>query len=153
VVMAEETRRTFLEEYGVDLSTHSDAEVIDSLKYNVFPNLMFGAGAAIHGLSIFRPLGCDTNRAIIDRMTFLPVPRDKPRPPPAPVVTIREDESYGIAPDISAFNARVLDQDTSIMRLQQEGMHASAKGAETLSSYQESRVRWLHETLEKYLQR
>ena len=32
----------------------------------------------------------------------------------------------------------------SIMRLQQEGMHASAKGAETLSTYQESRVRWLH---------
>jgi hypothetical protein len=37
------------------------------------------------------------------------------------------------------------------MRWQQEGMHASAKGAETLSSYQESRVRWLHETLKKYV--
>ncbi|MDH3643462.1 MAG: Rieske 2Fe-2S domain-containing protein, partial [Gammaproteobacteria bacterium] len=37
IVMAEETRRSFLEDYGIDLSEHSDAEVIDSLKYNVFP--------------------------------------------------------------------------------------------------------------------
>ena len=55
------------------------------------------------------------------------------------------------SPDLSANDASVLDQDTSIMRWQQEGMHASAKGAETLSSYQESRVRWLHETLQKYV--
>lgn len=64
---------------------------------------------------------------------------------------IGEDESYAKAPGLSEFFANVLDQDTGIMRMQQEGMRASAKGAETLSSYQESRVRWLHDTLEKYV--
>jgi phenylpropionate dioxygenase-like ring-hydroxylating dioxygenase large terminal subunit len=151
-VMAQEARHRFHELYGLDLSSHSDAEVIDSLKYNVFPNLMFSGGAAMHGLSIFRPDGFDANRAIIDRYSFLPVPKGEPRPEPAEVFIIAEDESYAESPDLSEFNAKVLDQDTNIMRWQQEGMHASAKGAETLSSYQESRVRWLHETLLKYVE-
>ncbi len=150
-VMADESRRAFETSFGRDLTGHSDAEVIDSLKYNVFPNLMFSGGAAMHGLSIFRPLGFDTNRATIDRLTFLPVPVDGERPDPPDVVTIAEDQSWGDAPGLSEFNAMVLDQDTSIMRWQQEGMHASHKGAETLSTYQESRVRWLHETLMKYV--
>ena len=151
MVMAEETRRSFQDKFGVDLSAHSDAEVIDSLKYNVFPNLMFGGGAAMHGLSIFRPLGSDPHKATIDRLVFLPVPKGQRRPEPAEVVQIGEQESYAKAPGLSDFFANVLDQDTGIMRLQQEGMRASVKGAQTLSSYQESRVRWLHETLEKYV--
>ena len=150
-VMAQEARQSFQDKYGLDLSSHSDAEVIDSLKYNVFPNLMFSGGASKHGKSIFRPDGFDTNKATIDRYSFLPVPKGQLRPEPAEVFVIAEDESYMKSPDMSAFNASVLDQDTSIMRWQQEGMHASAKGVETLSSYQESRVRWLHETLQKYV--
>jgi hypothetical protein len=112
---------------------------------------MFSGGASKHGLSIFRPDGFDTNKAIIDRYTFLPVPKGQLRPEPAEVFVIAEEESYMTSPDLSADDASVLDQDTSIMRWQQEGMHASAKGAETLSNYQESRVRWLHETLQKYV--
>ena len=150
-VMAQEARQRFQGQYGLNLSSHSDAEVIDSLKYNVFPNLMFSGGASKHGLSIFRPDGFDTNKAIIDRYTFLPVPKGQLRPEPAEVFVIAEEESYMTSPDLSAYDASVLDQDTSIMRWQQEGMHASAKGAETLSNYQESRVRWLHETLQKYV--
>ena len=152
-VMAAATRQRFKRNYGIDLSEHSDAEVIDSLKYNVFPNLMFSAGAAIHGLSIFRPLGNDPDKCSIDRMTFLPVGADGKRPDPPEVFTVQEHESWAVAPGIPEFNAHVLDQDTSIMRFQQEGMHTSYKGAETLSTYQESRVRWLHETLEKYIDR
>lgn len=151
MVMAEETRNNFQQQYGMDLSGHTDAEVIDSLKYNVFPNMMVYGGAAIRALAVFRPLGHDPNKATIDRLTFLPVAAGEPTPEPAQVLTIHEDESYGVAPGITEFMAEVLDQDTSIMRLQQEGMRASAKGAETLSSYQESRVRWVHETLQKYL--
>ncbi|MGI9623651.1 MAG: aromatic ring-hydroxylating oxygenase subunit alpha [Acidimicrobiales bacterium] len=151
MAMAEETRRAFSDDYGMDLSDHTDAEVIDSLKYNVFPNLMFGGGAAMHGLSIYRPLGYETGKCTIDRYTFLPVPEGQPRPTPAEVAVVEENESWGVAPGISEFNAHVLDQDTSIMRMQYEGMQTSAKGAETLSAYQESRVRWLHETLDKYI--
>ena len=151
IAMADDTRQKYQEDFGLDLGSLTDAEVIDSLKYNVFPNLMFSGGAAMRGLTIFRPMGCETGKATIDRMKFLPVPKGKPRPEPAEVETIREGESYAVASTITEFQAHVLDQDTSIMRLQQEGMQTSAKGAETLSTYQESRVRWLHETLDKYI--
>jgi len=53
--------------------------------------------------------------------------------------------------NMDAFSGRVLDQDTSIMRWQQEGVHASATGAQTLSNYQEGRIRRIHETLTKYV--
>ena len=69
----------------------------------------------------------------------------------ADVVRIEEHESYSVAKDMDPFLAHVLDQDTNIMRWQREGMYASEKGAETLSIYQESRIRHVHQTLDKYL--
>lgn len=59
--------------------------------------------------------------------------------------------AYSVAKDMDPFLAHVLDQDTNIMRWQREGMYASEKGAETLSIYQESRIRHVHQTLDKYL--
>jgi hypothetical protein len=53
---------------------------------------------------------------------------------------------------LDPFLAHVLDQDTNVMRWQREGMYASEKGAQTLSIYQESRIRHVHQTLDKYLQ-
>ena len=47
----------------------------------------------------------------------------------------------------------MFDQDTQIMRWQNEGNHASVKGAITYSVYMESRLRHLHNTLDKYLRK
>lgn len=56
----------------------------------------------------------------------------------------------GVTPELhDDIQTNFIDQDTSIMRWQREGMHASAKGAQTFSSYQESRIRRIHETLMK----
>lgn len=38
------------------------------------------------------------------------------------------------------------------MRWQREVMYASDKGAQTLSLYQESRIRHRHDTIDKYLE-
>jgi hypothetical protein len=73
------------------------------------------------------------------------------RPDPAEPVTLREEDSFATVPGLDPFVASVLDQDTSIMRWQQEGMRASRKGKATFSDYQESRIRRLHETLVKYI--
>ena len=67
----------------------------------------------------------------------------------AEVVQIGEDESYATATSLDPYLASVLDQDTNIMRWQREGMYASEKGAQTLSIYQESRIRHMHQTLDK----
>ena len=69
------------------------------------------------------------------------------------MVQITEADSYQDVPGISEASGTVLDQDTQILRWQHEGMRASHKGAETLSAYQESRIRHLHATLDSYLER
>ena len=47
--------------------------------------------------------------------------------------------------------AEVFDQDTAILRAQRDGMHASKRGVATFSAYLESRLRHIHNTLDKYL--
>jgi hypothetical protein len=73
------------------------------------------------------------------------------RPDPAEPFHLREEDSFGLIPGIDPFVASVYDQDTGIMRWQQEGLRGSKKGKATLSTYQESRIRRIHETLVKYV--
>jgi hypothetical protein len=100
----------------------------------------------------FRPIDNDPDRCLFDQIILRPVPKEGPRPPPAEPVRIGEDDSWSIVPDLDPFLASVLDQDTSIMRWQREGMYTSKKGAQTLSTHLESRTRHTHETLDTYLQ-
>lgn len=151
IVLAERKRQVFAENYGMDLSDLSDAEVIDSLKYNIFPNMILYGGAGLTQIQLFKPNGMDPDRCIFETLTFRPVKPGEPRPDPAQPYRVKEEESFSTAPGINEFSGRVLDQDTNIMRWQQEGMHASGKGAATFSTYQESRIRRIHETLEKYV--
>lgn len=66
-------------------------------------------------------------------------------------IIIEENESFTSIESMDPFLAHVLDQDTDTMRWQREGTYASEKGAETLSIYQESRIRHFHEMLDSYL--
>lgn len=151
ISMAEQVRQQFSERYGIDLSKLSDAECIDSLKYNIFPNTILYGGPGLPQIQQFLPLGNDPDRCLFVSWGFRPVAPDAPRPAPVEPFRVKEEESFTSAPGINEFSGRVLDQDTSIMRWQQEGMRASAKGAQTLSNYQESRIRRIHETLMKYV--
>jgi hypothetical protein len=45
----------------------------------------------------------------------------------------------------------ILDQDTNNLRLQQEGIEASAKRGLTLGNYQEIRVRHFEQAVDKYV--
>ncbi len=152
IVMAREMRKTFKDTYSLDLSHLSDAEVIDSLKYNIFPNLFIYGGPGLPQIQQARPLGMDVNRCTLDVIVFRPV-KPGEEPDPAQVVRITEANSYKDVPGVSAFMGDVLDQDTQILAWQHEGMLASEKGAETLARYQESRIRRVHETMDKYLSR
>lgn len=150
-VMAQTLRQSILESAGLDLSHFSVAEMVDSIKYNIFPNLFIYPGAGLPMIYQFRPLGNDPDRCLFDQMILRPVPKDRPRPAPAEVVRIGENDSWNTVPDLDPFLASVLDQDTSIMRWQCEGMYASQKGAQSLSNHLESRIRHTHHTLDIYL--
>jgi phenylpropionate dioxygenase-like ring-hydroxylating dioxygenase large terminal subunit len=150
-VMAQQVRAQMAKDFGLDYSSHSVPELIDSLKYNVFPNLFVYPAVGFPLIQQFRPDGNDHDRCLFDQMVLRPKPSDGSSFQVAEVVHIGEDESYTSAKDLDPFLAHVLDQDTNIMRWQREGMYASEKGAETLSIYQESRIRHVHQTLDKYL--
>lgn len=149
--LAARMRDDFLRDYGKDLSHLSDAEVIDSLKYNVFPNLFVYGGPGLPQIHQVRPMGDDPHHCLFDIYILSPLKKDQPRPEPAQMVQITEADSYKDVPGINEMSGMVLDQDTQILRWQHEGMRASHKGAETLSRYQESRIRHFHNTLDTYL--
>ncbi|MDX3899118.1 MAG: aromatic ring-hydroxylating dioxygenase subunit alpha [Sphingobium sp.] len=150
-VMANQICETVMEQAGLDISSLSVSETIDSIKYNVFPNLFVFPSPGMPLIYQFRPHGADKDRCLFDQMVLRPVPANGVRPAPAEMVRIGEDDSYASVEGMDDFLGLVLDQDTNIMRWQREGMYASKKGAETLSQYQESRIRHLHDTLDKYL--
>ncbi len=65
---------------------------------------------------------------------------------------LRDDEPWSDAREIPILGP-VIDQDMSNMPYVQEGLVASATGRVQLGSYQESRIRHFHQTLDTYLQR
>jgi len=150
-VMADQLRRQMAADYGLDYSARSVPEMIDSLKYNIFPNLFVYSSVGLPLLQLFRPDGDDHDRALFDQMVFRPKPTDGSHWEVAEPVIIEEGQSFTEVAGMDPFLAHVLDQDTDIMRWQREGMYASEKGAETLSIYQESRIRHFHETIDSYL--
>jgi len=152
-VMAGMLREQMLTEYGLDYSDFSVPEMIDSLKYSVFPNVIFYPTPGLALIQLFRPDGHDPDRALFDQMVLRPKPRHGSDFEVGAITEIGEDELFADVPGIDAFLAKVLDQDTNVMRWQREGMYASHKGAQTLSIYQEARIRHLHATLDKYLEK
>jgi phenylpropionate dioxygenase-like ring-hydroxylating dioxygenase large terminal subunit len=151
--MAVQVRNGLETQYGMDTSTFTDAELVDSIKYNLFPNIFLYTGLSMRSIHRVKPIGNDPNRCTFEVLMMRPVPKGQTRPDPAQVVRIPEEMPYTDVPELAAFplSAITFDQDTGNLRAQHEGMLASEKGAETLSVYQESRIRWLHETLGKYL--
>ncbi|WP_156680912.1 aromatic ring-hydroxylating oxygenase subunit alpha [Sphingomonas profundi] len=149
-VMARNMRAT-MDRLGVDTSGATTAELIDSIKYTVFPNLFIFAGFSLRVLYVYRPLGMDPDRCTFDILFMRPVPKDGTRPAPAEPVRVTEGESYAAVPGMDPGFATLFDQDTRIMRLQREGMHASKVGYGTYSTYLESRLRHIHDVIDRYL--
>ncbi len=150
-VMAKQMRDAYLTQFGIDLSGMSNSEVLDSIKYSLFPNLFIFTGISLRILYQYRPLGNDPDRCLFDILFMRPVPKGQSRPDPAPVTYVKEHESYRDVPGMDPGFGLLFDQDTQIMRWQNEGNHATVKGAITYSNYMESRLRHLHNTLDKYL--
>ena len=149
-VMARSMRET-MASLGVDTSGYSIAETIDSIKYTLFPNLFIFAGLSLRVLYQYRPLGNDPDRCIFDIIFMRPAPAGDSRPEPAQIVHLGEEDSYMNVPGMDPGFGELFDQDTGILRSQRDGMHASKRGLATFSIYLESRLRHIHNTLDKYL--
>jgi hypothetical protein len=125
----------------------SDAELVDSFYYTVFPN--FHPWGAYNRLSYrFRPFENDPDRSVMEVMYLSPF-RGK-RPPAAKVRWIGDDEDWTQVPEIG-FLSRVFNQDTANLGHVQRGLHASVRSHLQLGRYQEAKIRHFHSLLERHV--
>lgn len=151
VVMARVLRKVLGESYKADLSAYTDTEMLDVMEYMLFPNMTLFPGLSLPMIYRFRPIGNDPNRSTIEILFLRPVPDSGERPEPAEPVYLKEEDSYTSVPGIDPGFGHVFDQDTDNLRAQQEGFKASKKQAQTLTNYQESRIRHFEQTIDRYV--
>ncbi len=149
--MAGFLRKVMGDKYRADLSRFSDSEMIDTIEYHVFPNLVLFPGLSLPMAYRFRPIGTDPNRTLFEILFLRPWPDEGDPPEPPEPHSIAELESYASAPGFDAAMGHVYDQDTDNLRAQQEGFRASATGVQQLGNYQEARIRHFQATLDTYL--
>jgi hypothetical protein len=148
-VAADASRERWRSAAGEWVDRISDAEMMDSIDYTVFPNF-HPWGAFNRIVYRFRPNG-DDHRSSIMEVIFL-APFLGERPPPAAIHWLEDYESFTDAPELGML-AKVFDQDLFNMPRVQTGLEATRKPGVTLSNYQESKVRWLHAKLDEYMGR
>ena len=127
----------------------SDAELMDSLDYTLFPNF-HPWGAFNRIVYRFRPNGDDHRSSIMEVLFLSPFTGE--RPPPAPVHWLGEDEIFSDATELGMLG-KVFDQDLFNMAKVQLGLETTYKPGITLADYQESKVRWLHDKLGEWVER
>ncbi|MGI9601903.1 MAG: aromatic ring-hydroxylating oxygenase subunit alpha [Acidimicrobiales bacterium] len=125
----------------------SDAELMDNLDYTVFPN--FHPWGAFNRITYrFRPNGDDHRSGIMECLILSPF--DGERPPPAEIHWLDDHETWTDAPELGGV-AKVFDQDLFNMPKVQAGLETTRKPGVTLASYQESKIRWLHQRLGEWV--
>jgi len=153
-VVADMTRAAVGAADGVDYSACSDAEMVDALLYNLFPNMSFWAGYAPKLFYAWRPNGRDHDSSIMDIYLLRRVPKGQARPKPVPAFEIDLDESIGErGPEggMSHGLALIFEQDMSNLPQVQDGMRSSATGVVNFGRYAEMRIRLMHQMIDKYI--
>tara|TARA_B110000467_G_scaffold158661_1_gene175120 strand:- start:548 stop:1180 length:633 start_codon:yes stop_codon:yes gene_type:complete len=130
---------------GDKVDEYCDAEIVDSIDYTQFPN--FHPWGAFNKIVYrFRPNGNDHRTSIMECYQLMPFQGD--RPPAAPIHWLGNDEKWST---VLGFLGRVFDQDVFNMPKVQMGLESTYKAGVTMSGYQESKVRWLHQKLTEWV--
>lgn len=150
-VMAKHLRKTLTDTYSTDLSSYSDTEILDYIQYNLFPNVILMGSFSFPVVYRVRPMEMSPDKTLFELIFLRPLPDTGERPEPAVPFRLKESESFTLAPGIDRAIGLVFDQDTSILRWNQEGVKAAAKSGASLTRYQEVRIRHMEATVDKYL--
>ena len=152
-VAAQAMRDAFAEADGHDYSDKSDAEMLDAIVYNVFPNFSPWGGFPRNLIYRFRPNGNREDSAIMEAM-FLQrnhADPEKQEPyEPIPIHYLSEDENWDDAEELTGIGY-IFDQDMSNIPEVEKGIRTSKRGKLTYANYQESRLRHWHKTIDKYI--
>jgi phenylpropionate dioxygenase-like ring-hydroxylating dioxygenase large terminal subunit len=141
-------RRRMMAAFRTDLSTASDAEILDAILYHLFPAFAPWAGVGQPLVYRWRP-GPTPDTCFMDIMRLQPWP-DGPRPSPAPVIHLTLDQAWADAPGMGTLGA-VLAQDMANLPRVQAGLKSTGKRTVTFGNYQEGRLRMLHRTIDRFI--
>lgn len=133
-----------------DLSGVSDSVALDLIQYSIFPNFVQFAGVGLAAGYRFRPYGDDPERSIMEMFFLFPKAEDGSHPAPPDIVWLTEDEPWSTVEAMGSA-AMVVDQDTDNLKRIQKGLRTTRKPGATLANYQESRIRYFHQTLDSYM--
>ena len=137
---------------GHDFSQASDAYMIDSIQYSMFPNFFPWMGEGLPLSYQFMPYGTDPNESVIEIRLTAPIPDSGARPPAAEVIEVDFDTPITAVTGFGMLGG-VFAQDFSNLPNVQKGLKARAV-ADThveLGRYQECRIQHFHDVLDQKL--
>ncbi|MBV9841537.1 MAG: aromatic ring-hydroxylating dioxygenase subunit alpha [Sphingomonadaceae bacterium] len=147
------SRKLLETDTGREFPEACDADLVDGISYDFFPNFHLWGGLRDKICYRFRPVGMDPNQTFMEVMLFRIAPKDGPKPEPARFNMLGPDDMWSSATEL-AFLASVYDQDQSNMGPVQEGLRALGdEGVIHFSKYMEVRCRHLHHMVDVYMNR
>ncbi len=142
-------RRQALMAEGLDVADATDCELIDTIQYHVFPNLVLWAGWGSYLVYRFLP-GATADACTMEIMFLLPVAPGKTVQAAREARDLGPDDSHGLAPELGGF-AAVFDEDMSNLAALQKGLNAMATTGPVTGLVQEARIRHFHACLDAFM--
>ncbi len=134
----------------VPVEEFSDAEMIDSMYYSVFPN--WSPWGVFNVLMYrFRPHGDNPDECIFEVFLFPPAPDPDNPPPPASMTQLAVDDDWTLAPELGPI-AKIFQQDSLNLPNVQRGLKASATREVVFANYNETKIRHFWEHLYEWLE-
>jgi phenylpropionate dioxygenase-like ring-hydroxylating dioxygenase large terminal subunit len=143
-------RENYTKLFGHDHGHATDAELLDGLVYNVFPNFAPWGGFMPNIVYRWRPWG-DPDHCLMEVRILTRVPPGQPIPRGAPMKFLSDVQPWTDAPELGVLGS-VFEQDMQNLPYVQAGLKVSKTGRINLADYQEIRIRQFHQTLDKYLE-
>jgi hypothetical protein len=142
-------RQTSAQMFGGDYSAVSEAELLDALVFNVFPNFAPWGGFMPNIVYRWRP-GKTPDTCLMEVRVLARVKQGEPIPRGVPMHLLGPDEKWTSAAELGGLGP-VFEQDMDNLPFVQQGLHCSKNGQVQLADYQEIRIRHFHRTMNKYL--
>ena len=143
-------RQVYTEQTGYDHSDATDAEVLDALVYNVFPNFAPWGGFMPNIVYSWKP-GATPDTCVMEVRILARMKKGGPIPRAAPRKFLRLDQKWTEATELGGLGD-VFEQDMDNLPYVQDGLHASKTGKVNLGNYQEIRIRQFQDTMMKYIE-
>jgi phenylpropionate dioxygenase-like ring-hydroxylating dioxygenase large terminal subunit len=148
---AELARQGLLAETGYDYSFAADAEVLDGISYQFFPNFAIWGGMGGKTCYRWRPVGRSVDQTLMEVMIYKRHPKGQKRES-VPMRMLGPDDKWADCAELG-FLAGVYDQDSSNLGPQQQGLFDLGDEPIHFGRYTELRCRNLHRMLDEYMAR